>query len=525
MNITFLEVQKYLASNKTMFKTAMQALEDFLTEGRDEENIPIYLTRCRLKSAESVYLKTKRKKITDLSSITDYVGIRVLCLYEKDIYDVHEFLLGLFSKKDYELDTVNIFNWDPHCADALEGPLTSTFPGTKGSRLKKKSGYKSIHYILCRRLGKNSQFFMEIQLRTLLQDVWGELEHALSYKKGEIHPHIKKSFLLLARDLETNDILMSHLRDISEKEISGENYSNDKAGPRVYFNYEPDLLPDVFSGALAKEYQKYTEVMNDINYQKRETRIESVKGALEQYNYILDNVPASALKGAKFRYWDEMERAFLAFCECKYFESLEIYNRLLPLYPKHYCIKFRIGEIYLIKGEVEKALAAFDDGELLIHETVDHVNHYRIKTMLALIYWMLGDEYIDIAVEKIDEAADLYYKYSEISSNNKEIVLYNNLTWYYLCKFINSRSEDAHEKAYVKYEKLISLVDENTGSNTFDTCAWFCYNTYLFTKKREFLDLAKNHCMRMGERVNYTSYNFRSMHTQMNHIQQIMSER
>jgi len=265
MFIKFSDVEKHLTGIKAQLKGELKALDEMIVDARDEKDIPVYVSKYRIKSPESIYLKTKRKRITDLTTITDYAGLRVLTLFEKDLFELNDFLLENYKNRGYELESLNVFNYhnDEHHLESITQIAAKYFPEVPVTSIKKKSGYKSIHYIIKRTLGK-AQLLIEIQLRTLLQDVWGELEHSLSYKKGDIHPHIKKSFAILSRDLENNDMLISHLREISDRERSGEKFSNEKSGPRVYLNYEGDIVPEIFKEDIATDFQEYENIMLNV---------------------------------------------------------------------------------------------------------------------------------------------------------------------------------------------------------------------------------------------------------------------
>lgn len=73
----------------------------------------------------------------------------------------------------------------------------------------KESGYQSIHYSV--RFKKSSvpdgkQPYFEIQVRTLAQELWSELEHVLSYKpENRTHFSAKRRFEILSREVSVID--------------------------------------------------------------------------------------------------------------------------------------------------------------------------------------------------------------------------------------------------------------------------------------------------------------------------------
>lgn len=124
---------------------------------------PIHHIESRLKSVESAYEKLPRRGLTptaeNLTKLNDIAGVRVICSYVKDVYDIADVFLRqegvvLLQKKDY-----------------IETP--------------KANGYRSLHLIasipVC--LSKETrQVPVEIQLRTISMNMWASLEHEVSYK-------------------------------------------------------------------------------------------------------------------------------------------------------------------------------------------------------------------------------------------------------------------------------------------------------------------------------------------------------
>lgn len=124
---------------------------------------PIHHIESRLKSVESSYEKLARRgyaQVADnLTELKDIAGVRVICSYVEDVYDIAEVFLRqegvvLLQKKDY-----------------IENP--------------KPNGYRSLHLIaeIPVSLSKETRRVpVEIQLRTISMNMWASLEHEVSYK-------------------------------------------------------------------------------------------------------------------------------------------------------------------------------------------------------------------------------------------------------------------------------------------------------------------------------------------------------
>ena len=118
----------------------------------------------RIKSVKSTYGKLVRRNLpltieSAKSNLTDIAGIRVLCAYIRDIYEIRRRLLAQ--------DNIKLMR----CSDYIRYP--------------KPSGYRSLHLIISVTLHLPDQTVTvpaEIQLRTVAMDSWAALEHKLKYK-------------------------------------------------------------------------------------------------------------------------------------------------------------------------------------------------------------------------------------------------------------------------------------------------------------------------------------------------------
>ena len=141
----------------------------------------------RIKKADSIARKLMKKgcKITfenALNRLNDIIGIRVVCLYIDDVYQIAELLkrekdLSLIKEKDY-----------------IKNP--------------KKSGYQSLHLIMDFPLVYNEtteQQRIEIQIRTVAMDFWAGVDNHICYKKNPAE--IKKA----EADLKTYSAVISNM--------------------------------------------------------------------------------------------------------------------------------------------------------------------------------------------------------------------------------------------------------------------------------------------------------------------------
>lgn len=545
MSVTLAEAESYVDGLKPSLDAQITILKNKLSSISSK----IYLSPGRLKTKESVYLKTKRKS-KRLNEIYDYAGLRLLCLFEDDIFEVHKNFIRMLRVVDeeidakYELKKCSVYNWDKDYQESIKNEVNKYYQEDKEYKFEseeKPSGYKSIHYVV-RQEGQRG--WIEVQLRTLIQDVWGQLEHSISYKKGGVHPHIRKSFYLLSKDLGNIEILLSYLKNVNKKEAAGEEYFNKSAKPKYVFNYERAIFPVIFNSRekLKKASDAYWEMVNAVD--EGMITPEWVSKARGYLDMIEDGITAKEFaKNQKLTYWIKMEKAFLLFCEERHEDSLEIYEEIEKKYKDRYCVYFRMGELYFILGRIVDALDAFDKAESLLKTTdgLGLVNQYRIKTKLAYTYWKLGEEYIDICNEEIDDAREKYYENPDEFTEKQRLALINNICWYRLEKYIilqnkfsYKRNKENEEKALKAYEDVtteFAAVEKclqeggKEAGHMLDTAAWYCYWSYKRdVKNKEFLSKAKKYAYALNDITKSSSPIMSSMKTYMAHIQEIMFE-
>ncbi len=161
----------------------------------------------RVKERDSLSNKLLRKnnKYSSIKEITDIIGLRIVCYFEDDIDRIAEIF-----KKEFEIDYPNSIDKRQVEAD--------------------KFGYRSLHYVAAlnkQRLGlteykKFKGFKFEVQIRSILQHSWAEIEHDLGYKgESEIPETAKRTFYRVAALLEQADIEFVKLRtEITAHELN-----------------------------------------------------------------------------------------------------------------------------------------------------------------------------------------------------------------------------------------------------------------------------------------------------------------
>ncbi len=210
--------EQWYDKNKALYERFSKEVEEIIIKLLKAENIPYQSVSRRVKDKESYLGKCGKEKYTNpTEQIMDVSGIRIIAYTNKDV----EKICGVL-RDEFWIDEKNSGNK----ADVLE---------------TNKVGYLSVHYILQlseRRLGlaeckKYRDLRCEVQVRTLLQHAWAEIEHDRNYKFSGVLPHeIRRRFYLVAGVLEMMDREFDRLSgDIDEyvkrmeNEVSAGNYN------------------------------------------------------------------------------------------------------------------------------------------------------------------------------------------------------------------------------------------------------------------------------------------------------------
>jgi len=164
------------------------ALQTAVSDLLGRRDFAIHLVSGRLKSETSLRKKLSRPDRTyaRLWDITDLVGLRITTYFEDRIEHVARAIEQAFPV-DFD-----------HSADKLSVKDHQRF------------GYRSLHYV-CRlpdatETGLPPEFRFEIQLRTVLQHAWAEVEHDLGYKSPDVVPDaLRRRFTRVAGLLEIAD--------------------------------------------------------------------------------------------------------------------------------------------------------------------------------------------------------------------------------------------------------------------------------------------------------------------------------
>ena len=188
--------QLFLAPYEQAVDELKLKLKNLRKEFRIEHRrAPIEFVTGRVKTRESILEKMEVRKIAPedvLVGVQDIAGVRIMCQFVEDIYEVANILK---NRQDFKVLLIR---------DYIQN--------------RKPSGYRSYHMVLEYPVqlasGEVKQLIVEVQIRTLAMNFWATIEHSLNYKyQGEYPQEILERLERASEAAFRLDEEMSAIRD------------------------------------------------------------------------------------------------------------------------------------------------------------------------------------------------------------------------------------------------------------------------------------------------------------------------
>ena len=221
VELTDAEIEELLAlcdRQQHDLKIFMQGVVATIGEHPDltnSERRVVHSYKCRLKDRSHLKEKITRKlsqgrNITQESlfdDITDLAGVRIMHLFQHDFGPIDQVIRQKVSDGDWVLDkNPKAYTWDPEAAEYFRRfDLKVT---------EKLSSYTSVHYLV--RPRKDSPLCCEIQVRTLFEEIWGEVDHQINYPKETENLSCKEQLMVLSKIVCAGSRLLDSLKRVHD---------------------------------------------------------------------------------------------------------------------------------------------------------------------------------------------------------------------------------------------------------------------------------------------------------------------
>lgn len=137
-----------------------------------------------------------------LVKINDLAGLRILHLHTRQIADIDKHLRGILQEQQFKLiEGPFARTWDDESKAYFEACGIRTQPSA--------SLYTSVHYVI--ESASRTKITCELQVRTLMEEVWGEVDHLVNYPDAIEDVPCTEQLKVLARATSTASRLVDSI--------------------------------------------------------------------------------------------------------------------------------------------------------------------------------------------------------------------------------------------------------------------------------------------------------------------------
>jgi len=295
--------------------------------------------KTRIKQFSSYYKKYLNLLKMNIPNplITDLMGIRIVCPFLEDLQLVENLI-----KEHFDVTEVD---------------------RKEHSNAFKEFGYEAVHLLIripadiARVRGDTGCDVIEIQIRTVLQDAWAEVEHEIFYK-AEFNPidtPMKRKLAAVNASLTLADSVFQEIRDYQKK-------LNGQLGKRRETFYKKIETIDSlhFAGEDSQAIKTPEEIVVDLDTLSiDDLLLEALKAhnqnrfaeAIAVYSRILELKPDELTRSLIYKH-----RGMAYFAKSDYDEAIRDFTKALELDPASYRVVYYRGVVHSVLKQYAEAI-------------------------------------------------------------------------------------------------------------------------------------------------------------------------
>ncbi|RFB80431.1 (p)ppGpp synthetase [Methylovirgula sp. 4M-Z18] len=199
-------------------KTFMHGVAQFIGEHPDLVRPGaeiVHSCKSRIKDREHLREKIARKisggreiNAENLfTEVTDLAGVRIIHLFQEHFADIDRVVRNRIDGGDWVLaEQAKVYTWDPEAAEF--------FRKFDLEVSQKPTSYTSVHYLI--RPRPDSLICCELQVRTLFEEIWGEVDHKINYPVPSENLACKEQIKVLSKIVGAGSRLLDSLNRVHQ---------------------------------------------------------------------------------------------------------------------------------------------------------------------------------------------------------------------------------------------------------------------------------------------------------------------
>ncbi|MFM2273161.1 MAG: hypothetical protein RL702_2226 [Pseudomonadota bacterium] len=191
-------VRDYLGAHPSLRISGREVVHSYKSRLKDRDHLRQKLARKRAEGHPVTYEQL-------FNRITDLAGVRIIHLFQDHFAAIDSVIRRKVEIGDWILgETPKAYTWDPEAAQY--------FSKFDLEIIQKPTAYTSVHYLI--RPRSDSILCCEVQVRTLFEEIWGEVDHRINYPEPTDSLACREQILVLSKIVSAGSRLLDSLNRV-----------------------------------------------------------------------------------------------------------------------------------------------------------------------------------------------------------------------------------------------------------------------------------------------------------------------
>lgn len=193
-------IVEYIGEHPDLIMPGAEIVHSFKSRLKDREHLREKITR-KIKGGMEITAENLFKEVTDLA------GVRIMHLFQEHFTHIDAVVRKRVADGDWVLgERARAYTWDPESAEY--------FGQFDLEVIQKPTSYTSVHYLI--RPRADSPICCEVQVRTLFEEIWGEVDHQINYPVPTEELACKEQIKVLSKIVGAGSRLLDSLNRVNQ---------------------------------------------------------------------------------------------------------------------------------------------------------------------------------------------------------------------------------------------------------------------------------------------------------------------
>ncbi|TPO01711.1 RelA/SpoT domain-containing protein [Mesorhizobium sp. B1-1-5] len=193
-------VVKYIGEHPDLIRTGHRIVHSYKSRLKDNDHL-------REKIKRKIAMGKTVTADNLFSFITDLAGVRILHLFQENFADIDAVIRKKVTDGDWIFaERPKAYTWDPEAV--------IFFNNFDLDVSEKSTSYTSVHYLI--RPRADSPLCCEVQVRTLFEEIWGEVDHQINYPMPTDNIACREQIKVLSKIVGAGSRLLDSLKRVQQ---------------------------------------------------------------------------------------------------------------------------------------------------------------------------------------------------------------------------------------------------------------------------------------------------------------------